>query len=99
MQIETLRTKLIKIAAKRVKQSRRIVFKLCSHYPYKEIFHHCFKNDPVDSVRVNEWIRSLKTKYFLEKHITKGGVYPFLGSWSINLPKFKIKTIKSCGLG
>ena len=43
MQIETLRTKLIKIAAKRVKQSRRIVFKLCSHYPYKEIFHHCLK--------------------------------------------------------
>ena len=39
MQIETLRTKLIKIAAKRVKQSRRIVFKLCSHYPYKEILN------------------------------------------------------------
>lgn len=43
MQIETLRTKLIKIAAKRVKQSRRIVFKLCSHYPYKEIVRHCLK--------------------------------------------------------
>lgn len=43
MQIEPLRTKLIKIAAKRVKQSRRIVFKLCSHYPYKEIVRHCLK--------------------------------------------------------
>ena len=40
MQIETLRTKLIKIA---VKQARRIVFQRCSHYPYKEIFHHCLK--------------------------------------------------------
>ena len=43
MQIETLRTKPIKISAKRVKQSRRILFKLCSHYPYKEVFHHCLK--------------------------------------------------------
>ena len=43
MQIETLRIKLIKIAAKRVKQSRRIMFKLCSHHPYKEVFHHCLK--------------------------------------------------------
>lgn len=43
MQIETLRTKLIKIAAKRVKQSRRILFKLCRHHPYKEVFHHCLK--------------------------------------------------------
>ena len=43
MQIETLRTKLIKIAAKQVKHSRRIMFKLCSHHPYKEVFHHCLK--------------------------------------------------------
>ena len=43
MQIETLRTKLIKIAAKRVKQSRRIVFKLCSHYPLQRNFSSLFK--------------------------------------------------------
>ena len=44
MQIETLRTKFIKIAAKRVKQARRIIFKLCSHYPYKEVFNQCLRN-------------------------------------------------------
>lgn len=44
MQIETLRTKFIKIAAKRVKQTRRIIFKLCSHYPYKEVFNQCLRN-------------------------------------------------------
>ena len=77
LQIETLRTKLIKIAAKRVKQSRRIVFKLCSHYPYEEIFHHCLKNDPVDSVRVSDWIRSLKTKMFFRATHHQGGSLPF----------------------
>ena len=44
MQIETLRSKVIKIAAKRVKQARRIIFKLCSHYPYKEAFNQCLRN-------------------------------------------------------
>ena len=44
MQIETLRTKFIKIAAKRVKQARRIIFKLCGHYPYKEVFNQCLRN-------------------------------------------------------
>ena len=44
MQIETLRSKVIKIATKRVKQARRIIFKWCSHYPYKEVFNQCLRN-------------------------------------------------------
>ena len=44
MQIETLRSKVIKIVAKRVKQARRIIFKWCSHYPYKEAFNQCLRN-------------------------------------------------------
>ena len=23
---------------------RRVIFKLCSHYPYKEVFNHCLRN-------------------------------------------------------
>lgn len=39
MMIETLKRKFIKITAKRVKQARRIIFKLCSHYLYKQVFN------------------------------------------------------------
>lgn len=38
MTIETIRTKLIKIAAKVVKGSRYLKFKLCSSCPYKKVF-------------------------------------------------------------
>jgi hypothetical protein len=38
MTIETIRTKLIKIAAKLVKGGRYLTFKLCSTFPYKEVF-------------------------------------------------------------
>jgi hypothetical protein len=38
MTIETIRTKLIKIAAKIVKGARYLTFKLCSSFPYKQVF-------------------------------------------------------------
>lgn len=36
--IETLRGKLIKIAAKIIKSSRNQIFKICSNFPYKTVF-------------------------------------------------------------
>lgn len=44
IRIETIRVKLIKVAAKIVKHSRYIHFKLNSTYPYKELFIDTFKN-------------------------------------------------------
>lgn len=44
MMIDTLRIKLFKVAAKKVKRARQVIFKLCSHYPYKEIFNETLKN-------------------------------------------------------
>lgn len=38
MTLKTLRIKFFKVAARQVKKSRRIIFKLCSHYPYKQAF-------------------------------------------------------------
>jgi hypothetical protein len=38
MTIETIRTKLIKVAAKIVKGGRYLTFKLCSSFPYKQVF-------------------------------------------------------------
>ncbi|MHC6178288.1 transposase [Clostridium sp. JNZ X4-2] len=36
--IETIRMKLIKVAAKIVKGGRYLKFRLCSSYPYKKLF-------------------------------------------------------------
>lgn len=44
MMIETLRTKLFKVAAKKVKKARQVIFKLCSYYPYKKLFNQALKN-------------------------------------------------------
>lgn len=44
MQIDTIRIKLIKIAAKLVHSSRYLNFKLCSHCPYKNEFLDILKN-------------------------------------------------------
>ena len=44
LQIDTIRFKLIKIAAKRIKHSRYQTFQLCSSYPYKEEFVKILSN-------------------------------------------------------
>lgn len=44
LQIDTIRFKLIKIAAKRTKHSRYHRFQLCSSYPYKEEFVEILSN-------------------------------------------------------
>lgn len=36
--METIRTKVIKIAAKVVRHARKVTFKLCSSCPYKHLF-------------------------------------------------------------
>ena len=43
LMIETLRLKLLKVAARCVKKSRRFIFKLCGSFPYKEIFYQCLQ--------------------------------------------------------
>ena len=43
-QINTIRLTLIKIAAKVVKASRYITFKLCSSCPYKKEFYDTLQN-------------------------------------------------------
>ena len=43
-QIETLRNKLFKVAARRVKHARKIVVKLCSHFPLKREFEAILQN-------------------------------------------------------
>lgn len=37
--METIRNKVIKVAAKVVHHARKITFKLCSSYPYKDFFN------------------------------------------------------------
>ena len=44
MMIDTIRLKLIKIAAKVIRSGRYIIFKLCSSCPYKKEFFETFKN-------------------------------------------------------
>jgi hypothetical protein len=39
-----IRTKLIKIAAKIVKGARYLTFKLCSSFPYKQVFSTILDN-------------------------------------------------------
>ena len=43
-QIDTVRMKLLKIAAKMVHSARYITFKLCSSCPYKEAFMETLRN-------------------------------------------------------
>lgn len=43
-QIDTIRLKLLKIAAKAVHSARYIIFKLCSSCPYKDEFYETLKN-------------------------------------------------------
>ena len=42
--IDTIRLKLLKIAAKAIHSARYIVFKLCSSYPYKKEFYETLSN-------------------------------------------------------
>ena len=42
--IDTVRLKLLKIAAKVVRSTRYITFKLCSSYPYKSEFYKTISN-------------------------------------------------------
>ena len=44
LQVDTIRLKLMKIAAKAVKSARYIVFKLCSSCPYKQEFYETLMN-------------------------------------------------------
>ncbi|NLK28380.1 MAG: IS1380 family transposase, partial [Clostridiales bacterium] len=44
LRIDTLRLKLIKIAARVVRSARYITFKLCSSCPYKTEFYVIMKN-------------------------------------------------------
>jgi len=43
-QVDTIRLKLIKIAARAVRSARYLTFKLCSSCPYKEEFYRTLKN-------------------------------------------------------
>ena len=43
-QVDTIRLKLIKIAARAVRSARYITFKLCSSCPYKKKFYNILKN-------------------------------------------------------
>jgi hypothetical protein len=42
--VDTIRLKLIKIAAKVVRSARRVIFKLCSSCPYKDAFYKTLEN-------------------------------------------------------
>ena len=44
LQVDTIRLKLLKIAAKQVHSARYITFKLCSYCPYKDEFYETMKN-------------------------------------------------------
>ena len=43
-QVDTIRLKLIKIAARASHSARSITFKLCSNYPYKKEFYRTLEN-------------------------------------------------------
>ena len=43
-QVETLRNKLFKVAARKVKHARQVVFKFCSHFPLKQEFEKILQN-------------------------------------------------------
>ena len=42
--METIRTKVIKVAAKVSRHARKVTFKLCSSYPYKYLFKSIMQN-------------------------------------------------------
>ena len=44
LQVDTIRLKLLKIAARMVRSARYITFKLCSSCPYKREFYETLKN-------------------------------------------------------
>ena len=44
LQVDTIRLKLLKIAAKLIRSARYITFKLCSHCPYKNEFQETMNN-------------------------------------------------------
>lgn len=50
--METIRSKIIKVAARVVHHARRITFKLCSSYPYKDLF--CAIMDQMDRLPLLE---------------------------------------------
>jgi len=43
-QVETLRNKIFKIAAKKIRHARQTIFKFCSHFPLKHEFEMILKN-------------------------------------------------------
>ena len=45
-QIDTIRLKLLKIAAKVIHSARYMIFKLCSNCPYKDEFYETPKKNP-----------------------------------------------------
>jgi len=48
-QVETLRNKIFKIAARKIRYARQTIFKFCSHFPLKHEFEMILKN-------INPWI-------------------------------------------
>ena len=44
MQVATLRNKLFKIGAKKVKGARVVTYKMASAYPFKDLFHETHQN-------------------------------------------------------
>ena len=44
LQVDTIRLKLLKVAAKLIRSARYITFKLCSHCPYKNEFYETMNN-------------------------------------------------------
>ena len=51
LRADTIRLKLLKIAAKAVRSARYLVFKLCSSCPYKEEYYETLKN--ISNLRLN----------------------------------------------
>ena len=44
LQVDTIRLKLLKVAAKLVRSARYLTFKLCSHCPYKNEFYETLEH-------------------------------------------------------
>jgi len=77
--IDTVRLKLIKLAAKIIRSARYMIFKLCSSCPYKDEFYKTLSNISKLFIQLEyQLIMNLESLITTQK-LYLGEVCPFLG--------------------
>ena len=75
--IDTVRLKLLKIAAKVIHSARYITFKLCSSCPYKDEFYETLANISKLQVQLEQQLLTNLDSSITTQKLTTGILYPF----------------------